>query len=124
DRSASRVAGHEASHKRLGRHDSRPHEARRTPMRSKAVLTRCGALLLVSGATAMAGVRVTQLRTEYLSHPLGIDAVQPRLSWVLESDERGVRQAAYQILVAGAKDELNGDKGGLWDSGEVLSSDT
>ncbi|MBP7934836.1 MAG: glycoside hydrolase family 78 protein [Phycisphaerae bacterium] len=93
-------------------------------MRSKAVLTCCGTLLLISGATAMAGVRVAHLRTEYLTHPLGIDAVQPRLSWVLESDEREVRQAAYQILVAGAKDELGGDKGGLWDSGKVLSGDT
>ena len=31
---------------------------------------------------------------------LGIDIFAPRLSWKLLSDERGVRQSAYQVLVA------------------------
>ena len=53
---------------------------------------------------AIADTSLQHLRCEYLTDPLGIDVAQPRLSWKLESGdlkpERGVRQSAYQILVA------------------------
>jgi alpha-L-rhamnosidase len=63
----------------------------------------------------------TQLTCEYRTNPLGIDVVQPRLSWLLESDERGQRQTAYQILVASSPEQLGDDQGDLWDSGKVES---
>jgi alpha-L-rhamnosidase len=62
-----------------------------------------------------------QLRCEHLTNPLGIDAPQPRLSWILESTERGQRQTAYQILVASTPERLADDQGDLWDSGKVSS---
>jgi alpha-L-rhamnosidase len=62
-----------------------------------------------------------QLRCEHLTNPLGIDAPQPRLSWILESTERGQRQTAYQILVASAPERLADDQGDLWDSGRISS---
>ena len=34
-------------------------------------------------------LRPTGLRCEYLVNPLGIDALQPRLSWIVESEENG-----------------------------------
>lgn len=37
---------------------------------------------------------------EYRKNPLGIDITQPRLSWQLASDRRGVKQTVYQILAA------------------------
>jgi alpha-L-rhamnosidase len=61
------------------------------------------------------------LRCEYLANPLGIDAVHPRLSWIMQSPERGQKQTAYQILVAGSLDNLQQDIGDLWDSGKVVS---
>lgn len=72
----------------------------------------------------MAAVKPTQLRCEYLTHPLAIDVQQPRLSWILESDRRSVKQTAYQVLVASSEASLNQDKGDLWDSGKVSSDQT
>ncbi len=66
-------------------------------------------------------IRVTNLRCEYHTDPLGVDSVKPRLSWALESDVRGQRQTAYQVLVATSMDKLAEDKGDLWDSGKVAS---
>jgi len=63
----------------------------------------------------------TDLRCEYLADPLGIDAVKPRLSWVLDGNQRGEVQTAYQILVASSVKQLEMGKGDLWDSGKVES---
>jgi hypothetical protein len=81
-------------------------------------------LLFVCAGDAFAGLRVDRLRCEYLENPLGIDAAQPRLSWILDSNERGQRQTAYQILAASSADELKKDRGDLWDSGKVSSDQT
>jgi len=43
--------------------------------------------------TATVGLTPEQLRCEYLSNPLGIDVVQPRLSWVLRS---GANECAWR----------------------------
>lgn len=64
------------------------------------------------------------LRCEYAANPLGIDVAQPRLGWKLESDARGQRQTAYQILVATSVESLAADKGDLWDSGKIVSDET
>ena len=69
-------------------------------------------------------MRVGQLRCEYLQDPLGIDTPQPRLSWVLESGQRGQRQTAYEILVASSAELLAEDQGDLWQSGKVASDET
>ena len=61
------------------------------------------------------------LRCEYNPDPLGIDAARPRLSWIVQSDERGQRQTAYRVLVASSPDVLAQDRGNLWDSGKVAS---
>jgi alpha-L-rhamnosidase len=60
------------------------------------------------------------LRTEYAAAPLGIDAVQPRLSWQLRSTERGARQTAYRVQVAGTEADLQGERL-VWDTGRVES---
>ena len=73
---------------------------------------------------ATAAIIVGELRCEYLEEPLGIDTTQPRLSWILTADKHGARgqgQSAYQILVAGNRNELDAGQGDLWDSGEVTS---
>ncbi len=71
-------------------------------------------------------LRPTGLRSEYLVAPQGIDTVQPRLEWILESPtaERGRKQTAYQILVAGSEAELRAGRGDLWDSGRIASNQT
>ena len=78
----------------------------------------------LAAAHAAPAMTVDRLRCEYLEDPLGIDVVEPRLSWLLECDRRGARQTAYQILVASSPDLLNRDTGDLWDSGKVASDET
>ena len=63
---------------------------------------------------------VSNLTCEYQVNPLGIDVLQPRLSWQLESDRRGTRQTACRILVAASETALSGASV-LWDSGKVPS---
>lgn len=71
--------------------------------------------------TATGAITVDRLRCEYRENPLGIDTLQPRLSWILHSNEREQRQTAYQILVASTAENLARDEGDLWDSGRIES---
>jgi alpha-L-rhamnosidase len=66
----------------------------------------------------------TVLRCEYLTEPLAIDTRVPRLSWIVESNVRGAKQTAYQILAASSTEKLAADKGDLWDTGKVASNQT
>jgi alpha-L-rhamnosidase len=72
-------------------------------------------------AGAWGAVKVTDLRCESLVNPQGIDVVQPRLSWILQSKERAQIQFAYQVLVASSAAKLKAGQGNLWDSGRVVS---
>src|SRR5262249_32693778 len=66
----------------------------------------------------------SMLRCEYLVDPLCIGVRQPRLTWRLESGERGASQTAYQILVATTPANLATNKGELWDTDKVTSKET
>ena len=59
-----------------------------------------GASPAASSQPAATTLAAVALRTEYKENPVGIDARQPRLSWQLRSDARGVSQSAYQVRVA------------------------
>lgn len=72
----------------------------------------------------MSNFRIADLRCEYLFDPLGIDERVPRLSWRIESDLRGARQVAYQLLVASSAERLANHEADRWDSGQVLSNQT
>lgn len=65
--------------------------------------------------------RVSDLTCEHLTNPLGLDAARPRLAWRLTSDRRGTRQAAYRILAAGSRQQLEAGQADCWDSGRVAS---
>src|SRR5215831_13776779 len=82
------------------------------------------AALLLSFAglfSGYAGTTVGELRCEYLENPIGIDVEHPRLSWVMNSTERGQTQTAYQVLVASSAARLKANQGDVWDSGKVQS---
>lgn len=80
------------------------------------------AALLFAGVSCRAGVE--DLRCEYLTNPLGLDAARPRLSWIITSKQRGEKQIAYEIIVASSRQGLDHDEGDLWDSGKVESDET
>jgi alpha-L-rhamnosidase len=88
------------------------------------VLTASLALAVSAFACRGAGLKVEGLKCEYRVNPLGLDTPRPRLSWLLESPERGQRQTAYQVIAATTPALLSKDKGDLWDSGKVSSGES
>ena len=84
-------------------------------------LLRLIALLSLMSCSAFAAndAELNNLRCEYHNNPLGIDITSPRLSWITQSEKRGWKQSAYQILVASSQENLDQDRGDLWDSGKT-----
>ena len=74
--------------------------------------------------TAIALPVAQSLLCEYHANPIGIDRAKPRFSWRLApiAARRGLAQSAYRILVACDEAALAADRGDLWDSGKVASS--
>jgi alpha-L-rhamnosidase len=70
------------------------------------------------------GLVAASLRCEALVDPLGIEDLAPRLSWVVESGERGQKQTAYRLLVASSEQLLKADRGDLWDTGSIAGDET
>src|SRR6267154_4438039 len=92
-----------------------------TPLRS-LLFVAAAVLCLGYVAVAATPLSVVNLRCEYKTNPVGIDVLQPRLSWELVSSVRATTQAAYQIRVAVSQAALaSGEL--VWDSGKQ-SSDT
>lgn len=83
----------------------------------------CAIFFLISFPISAADVpaHVGHLQCEYLANPVGIDVLQPRLSWQLVDARLGARQTAYQVLVASSEATLESDQGDLWDSGRIES---
>lgn len=63
-------------------------------------------------------MKVKKIRCEYKENPLGIDVLQPRISWQLESDLRSTLQTAYRLQVSKNAIFLSDM---VWDSGEIAS---
>jgi len=98
-------------------------------MRRLALALSAAVLLITFRASSQnsSTLFVTHLRCEYLTNPLGIDVMRPRLSWVLEpgnSTLRAQTQSAYQIVVASSAEGLAADRGDFWDSGKIASDQT
>ncbi|MCE5185439.1 MAG: glycoside hydrolase family 78 protein [Planctomycetaceae bacterium] len=93
-------------------------------MRKPTVLL-LAALVTVTGMQSVYGkerLEAVDLRCQYESDALGVDAANPVLSWRLESGKRSVRQSAYQILTASTEQLLEHDRGDLWDTRKVKSA--
>lgn len=88
-------------------------------MNKKILILSFLSVLFLAAGPIRAAIGVTNLRTEQLKNPSGIDTHQPRLGWRIESNEQNVMQTAYHILVASSPDLLAQGKGDMWDSGKV-----
>lgn len=64
------------------------------------------------------------LRCEFLTDPLGIDVLSPRLSWRSEAGANGARQSAWRIIAGPSPTALAEGNAALWDSGKVLGEDS
>jgi hypothetical protein len=92
----------------------------------KIALLFAGVVLFLTGGRVFAGpqdLTVAEMRCEQDLNPLGVDVPRPRLSWVLQSRERGQAQMAYQVLVASTAALLAQDQADLWNSGQIASDD-
>ena len=67
-------------------------------------------------------LKLSNLRCEYKSDPLGVDADKPRLSWELQSEQQNVLQSAYRILVTDNPSLLKMSTGNIWDSKKVSAN--
>jgi alpha-L-rhamnosidase len=66
-------------------------------------------------------IELSNLKCEYLRNPIGVDILQPRFSWNIFSDSRGVAQSAYRIIIGEQKDALINGKISIWDTGKTPS---
>ncbi|MEI7847665.1 MAG: glycoside hydrolase family 78 protein [Chloroflexota bacterium] len=64
---------------------------------------------------------ISNLTCEYRTNPLGIDVLQPRLSWQMQTNQHGACQTAYQVLVAPSQASLDSGHELLWDTGKIES---
>ncbi|QGY42770.1 Bacterial alpha-L-rhamnosidase [Maribellus comscasis] len=69
-----------------------------------------------------ADVSVTHLKCEYLVNPIGMDTKSPRFSWQISSEEAGVEQQAYKLIVGADSKKVAAGEGDSWDSGIIESS--
>lgn len=64
------------------------------------------------------------LRCEMLQNPAGIDVLEPRFSWELNGAQRGLKQTAYQLLVATSSEKLTEKDADIWNSGKISSANS
>ncbi len=62
-------------------------------------------------------VSVKNLLTENLTNPIGLDVAEPRFTWQLASEKRGIYQSAYEIKVMLGKVVV-------WNSGKVSAAES
>ena len=72
-------------------------------------------LPLIFLLSACSNTKLSSLKVEYETTPLGIDIEKPRFSWQMTSDKQRQSQSAFQITVY---DEAGKE---MWNSGKVLS---
>ena len=64
-------------------------------------------------------VKISGLQCERLVNPLGIDAAQPRLSWMMEDARNGAMQTAYEVTVSTDSTAISSGRGTAWQSGKI-----
>jgi len=79
-------------------------------------------LTLLSFNTFAQSTQPTDLKCEYLTNPIGIDATSPRFIWQLKDDRAGAIQSAYQIFVGTDSLEVKSGKGNAWQTAKINSA--
>ncbi len=91
------------------------------------MLVFASAVNLAHASIANERVSITDMRTEGVSQPMGIEEAAPRFSWRYEASPqspRGFRQSAWRIQVASSLEKLSLRQADMWDSGEQPGADT
>lgn len=85
------------------------------------ILLLTGMLMISFKGKEATNILLQNLRCEMLVDPEGIDVRNPRLSWEVSGNQRGIEQIGYQIIVASTPEKLAANEGDLWNSGKVNS---
>lgn len=83
-----------------------------------------GSFGIAVGQNAENQAAPVNLRCEYRTNPIGIDAIHPNLSWQVSTRVPGWQQSAYQIIVASSSDLLTEKKCDIWNSGIVAGGNS
>src|SRR5260370_34258925 len=83
-----------------------------------------GRFALASSGGADSVLKLTSLPAEYKENLLGIDGREPRLSWQIRANGRGVMQSAYHVRVARSERDLHDGRNLVWDSGRISSDES
>jgi alpha-L-rhamnosidase len=68
-------------------------------------------------------IQIAHLKTDdHQSTSIGFDNPTPEFSWILQSEERGAVQTAYEIWVS--DDQKMSDAGNCWQSGKIPGNKT
>ncbi|WP_449439726.1 glycoside hydrolase family 78 protein [Pedobacter steynii] len=51
-------------------------------------------------------VKPSGLQCEHLINPIGVDLLNPRLSWMMADNRQGAKQTAYRIIVGKDSSEV------------------
>ena len=78
--------------------------------------------LLLPLQLAAQNLHLVNLQCQYKTNPVGIEALAPRLSWIIQSSGQNVVQTAYRVIVADNAVDIEKGIGNLWDSKKTNSS--
>jgi alpha-L-rhamnosidase len=81
-----------------------------------------GIIYFISMPILYSQFSITNLKCEYLTNPIGIDAAHPRFTWQVISSQAGFQQAAYHLVLGTDSSAVAGGEGETWDSGMIHSS--
>ncbi len=81
-------------------------------------------LMSLLSITGFSKNMVTSLKCDYHVNPVGIDILQPRLSWQIIAGENNFIQQAYEIRVAETLADLTGGRKLVWTTGKISSSES
>ncbi|MBN2616282.1 MAG: family 78 glycoside hydrolase catalytic domain, partial [Bacteroidales bacterium] len=87
----------------------------------KTVLSIFMAVMLFSCSPQSVDFAPENLKSEYLENPIGIDTKNPRFTWQLQTDEPGVSQQAYQVVVGTDSLAVMDGMGEAWYSADIQS---
>jgi alpha-L-rhamnosidase len=79
-------------------------------------------LFLLLNFSIFAQVQISEMTCEHKQNPMGVDILNPRMSWKLIASERNILQTAYQIRVATT--QTFEKKNLVWDSGKTPSGES
>ena len=79
--------------------------------------------VIMFGCANQTELEVIETRCESIIDPVGIDNPQPAFSWIVNSEKRGTRQAACQVIFADNEKDIRRNKGTLWDSGKITGDE-